>query len=195
MAPEMSVLLWVLAVACVLVGIAGTILPALPGAPLVFIGLVLAAWADGFDKVGPIPLVIIGVLTVLTLVVDFAATSLGAKRVGASWQAVAGAAVGTIVGLFFSLPGLILGPFIGAVLGEYLARRNRDQAIKAGVGTWIGIMLGTAGKLALIFLMIGVFAFAYAFFNEDQSATSGAMQSGPSLAGLLTARLTGTVSI
>jgi uncharacterized protein YqgC (DUF456 family) len=161
----MSGLLWVLAVLLVLVGMAGTILPALPGAPLVFLGMVLAAWADGFQKVGWFPLTILGGLTVLTLVVDFAATSLGAKRVGASWMAVAGAAVGTIVGLFFSLPGLILGPFVGAVLGEYLARRNRDQAIKAGFGTWIGILLGTAGKLALIFMMIGVFAFFYAFFD------------------------------
>jgi uncharacterized protein YqgC (DUF456 family) len=165
MAPEMSALLWVLAVLLVLVGMAGTILPALPGAPLVFLGMVLAAWADGFQKVGWFPLTILGTLTVLTLVVDFAATSLGAKRVGASWLAVAGAAVGTIVGLFFSLPGLILGPFVGAVLGEYLARRNRDQALKAGIGTWIGIMLGTAGKLALIFMMIGVFAFFYFFFD------------------------------
>ena len=165
MAPEMSILLWVLAAILVLVGMAGTILPALPGAPLVLIGLVLAAWADGFQKVGWFPLTVIGGLTILTLVVDFAATSLGAKRVGASWLAVAGAAVGTIAGLFFSLPGLILGPFVGAVLGEYLARRNRDQAIKAGVGTWIGIMLGTAGKLALIFMMIGVFAFFYFFFD------------------------------
>lgn len=165
MTPEMSGLLWVLAVLLVLVGMAGTILPALPGAPLVFLGMVLAAWADGFQKVGWFPLTILGGLTVLTLVVDFAATSLGAKRVGASWMAVAGAAVGTIVGLFFSLPGLILGPFVGAVLGEYLARRNRDQAIKAGFGTWIGILLGTAGKLALIFMMIGVFAFFYAFFD------------------------------
>jgi uncharacterized protein len=165
MAPEMSILLWALAVILVLVGMAGTILPALPGAPLVLIGLVLAAWADGFQKVGWFPLTIIGGLTVLTLLVDFAATSLGAKRVGASWLAVAGAAVGTIVGLFFSLPGLILGPFVGAVLGEYLARRNRDQAIKAGIGTWIGIMLGTAGKLALICMMIGVFAFFYFFFD------------------------------
>lgn len=165
MAPEMSILLWVLAVLFVLVGIAGTILPALPGTPLVLIGLVLAAWADGFQKVGWFPLAVIGGLTVLSLVVDFVATSLGAKRAGASWLAVFGAAVGTIVGLFFSLPGLILGPFIGAVLGEYLARRDRDQAVKAGIGTWIGIMLGTAGKLALIFMMIGVFVFFYFFFE------------------------------
>lgn len=165
MTPETSVLLWVLAVVFVLVGLAGTILPALPGTPLVFIGLVLAAWADGFQKVGWFPLAVIAGLTVLALVVDFAATSLGAKRVGASWLAVAGAAVGTLVGLFFGFPGLILGPFVGAVLGEYLARRNRDQALKAGFGTWLGILLGTAGKLALIFMMIGVFAFFYAFFD------------------------------
>lgn len=165
MTPEMSILLWVVAVLLVVVGIAGTILPALPGTPLVFIGLILAAWADGFQKVGWFPLTLIGALTLLSLLVDFAATSLGAKRVGASWLAVAGAAVGTIVGLFFSLPGLLLGPFVGAVLGEYLARKNRDQAIKAGIGTWIGIMLGTAGKLALIFMMIGVFAFFYFFFE------------------------------
>lgn len=165
MTPEMSALLWVLSVILVLAGLAGTILPALPGTPLVLIGLVLAAWADGFQKVGWFPLTVIAGLTVLSLGVDFAATSLGAKRVGASWLAVAGAAVGTIVGLFFSLPGLILGPFVGAVLGEYLARRNRDQAIKAGFGTWVGILLGTAGKLALVFMMIGVFAFFYAFFD------------------------------
>lgn len=163
MTPEMGVLLWVLAVILVLVGIAGTILPALPGAPLVGIGLLLAAWADRFEKVGWFPLVVIGVLTVLTLVVDFLATMLGAKRVGASGLALFGAAVGTIAGLFFGLPGVILGPFVGAVLGEYLARRNHEQAVKVGIGTWIGLLLGTAGKLALIFMMIGVFAFAYFF--------------------------------
>jgi uncharacterized protein YqgC (DUF456 family) len=161
MTPEMGVLLWVLAVLLVLVGIAGTILPALPGAPLVGIGLVLAAWADRFEKVGWFPLVVIGVLAVLTLVVDFLATMMGAKRVGASGLALFGAAVGTIAGLFFGLPGVILGPFVGAVVGEYLARRNHEQAVKVGVGTWIGLLLGTAGKLALIFMMIGVFAFAY----------------------------------
>ena len=161
MTPEMGVLLWVLAVLLVLVGIAGTILPALPGAPLVGIGLVLAAWADRFEKVGWFPLVVIGVLTILTLVVDFLATMMGAKRVGASGLALFGAALGTVAGLFFGLPGVILGPFVGAVLGEYLARRNHEQAVKVGVGTWIGLLLGTAGKLALIFMMIGVFAFAY----------------------------------
>lgn len=157
----MEPLLWVLAIALVLVGIAGTILPALPGAPLVFAGLLLAAWIDGFQKVGWFPLVILGLLTVLTFVVDLLATGLGAKRVGASWLAVFGAAVGTVVGLFFSLPGLILGPFIGAVAGEYLARRNKDQAVKVGFGTWVGLLIGTAGKMAVIFIMVAVFVTAY----------------------------------
>lgn len=157
----MEGLLWIAAIALVLVGIAGTILPALPGTPLVFAGLLLAAWIDGFEKVGWFPLVVLGILTILSLGVDFLATSLGAKRVGASKLAVVGAAVGTIVGIFFSLPGLVLGPFLGAVAGEYLARKNRDQAVKVGLGTWVGLLLGTAGKLALIFLMVGIFVTAY----------------------------------
>jgi uncharacterized protein len=154
-------LLWILAVVCIVVGVAGTVLPALPGAPLVFVGLLLAAWADDFQKVGWFPLVLVGLLTLAAFVVDLVATSMGAKRAGASGLALAGAAVGTVVGIFFSLPGLLLGPFLGAVLGEYLARRNWQQAGKAGLGTWLGIVFGTAAKLALIFTMLGIFVTAY----------------------------------
>ena len=158
---EAAGLLWILAVILVIVGLAGTVLPALPGAPLVFLGLLLAAWADGFQKVGWFPLTILGILTVGTFVVDFLATSLGAKRVGASYLAIGGAVVGTIVGLFLGIPGLLLGPFVGAVAGEYIARRDLRQAGKVGLGTWLGLVLGTAAKLGLIFLMIGLFVFAY----------------------------------
>lgn len=158
---EAAGLLWIIAVILVLVGLAGTVLPALPGAPLVFLGLLLAAWADGFQKVGWFPLTLLGILTAGTFVVDFLATSLGAKRVGASYLAVGGAVVGTIVGLFLGVPGLLLGPFVGAVLGEYIARRDLRQAGKVGLGTWLGLVLGTAAKLGLIFLMIGLFVFAY----------------------------------
>lgn len=158
---EAAGLLWILAVILVLVGLAGTVLPALPGAPLVFLGLLLAAWADGFQKVGWFPLTILGILTAGTFAVDFLATSLGAKRVGASYLAIVGAVVGTVAGLFLGIPGLLLGPFIGAVLGEYIARRDLRQAGKVGLGTWLGLVLGTAAKLGLIFLMIGLFVFAY----------------------------------
>ncbi len=157
----MSGLLWVLAVVCIAAGVAGTVLPALPGAPLVFVGLLIAAWADGFQKVGWFPLVLVGLLTLASLAVDLLATSLGAKRVGASWLALAGAAVGTVVGIFLGLPGLVLGPFVGAVLGEYVAQRNWRQAGKVGLGTWLGLLLGTAAKLALVFTMLGIFLTAY----------------------------------
>lgn len=158
---ETEPILMLLAVALVVVGVVGTVLPALPGAPLVFLGLLLAAWVDHFEKVGWFTLTVLAVLTALTFVVDFMAASLGAKRVGASWAALAGAALGMIVGLFFSIPGLILGPFAGAVLGEYLARKDWAQARRVGVGTWLGMLLGIAGKLALIFTMVGIFVLAY----------------------------------
>ena len=151
----------IVAILLVGLGILGTVLPALPGAPLVFLGLLLAAWAEGFRKVGWFPLSILAILTLLTFVVDFFAASLGAKRVGASWLALAGAALGTIAGLFFSLPGVILGPFVGAVLGEYAARRSWSQARRVGFGTWLGMLIAIAGKLALIFTMVGIFALAY----------------------------------
>ena len=161
--PGMSGLLWIVAIALVLVGIAGAVLPALPGVPLVFGGLLLAAWIDHFQKVGWFTLSVLAVLTVFSFVLDFAATSLGGKKSGASKLAVAGAAVGTLVGLFFGIPGLILGPFLGAVAGELSARKGRNQAVRAGLGTWLGLLLATAGKLALIFAMVGIFLTAYAF--------------------------------
>jgi uncharacterized protein YqgC (DUF456 family) len=157
----MTALLWVLVVVLVILGIAGTVLPALPGVPLVFAGLLLAAWIDGFAKVGWLPLVILGLLTVLSFVVDLAATALGAKRVGATKLAVAGAFAGTVVGLFLGLPGLILGPFVGATAGELLSNRDLSRAGKVGLGTWIGMVFGTATKLALAFSMLGIFVAAY----------------------------------
>jgi uncharacterized protein YqgC (DUF456 family) len=159
--PGLAGVLLVLGILLVVAGILGTVLPALPGAPLVFAGLFVAAWAEGFEKVGWLTLGVLAVLTLLTVAVDFLAASLGAKRVGASWLALAGAGLGMLVGLFFGLPGIILGPFAGAVLGEYAARRDWAQARKAGFGTWLGLLIGVAGKLTLIFTMVGIFALAY----------------------------------
>jgi uncharacterized protein len=156
-------LLWVLAVLLVLVGLAGTVLPALPGAPFVFMGLAVAAWIDDFQKVGWITLGVLGVLTLLTAAVDFVASTAGAKKVGASPRAIAGAAIGTVVGLFFGIPGLILGPFAGAVIGELTVRRDLAHAGKVGLGTFVGLALGAAAKLALTFAMIGIFVVVYLF--------------------------------
>jgi uncharacterized protein len=157
----MEAITWILAVIMVALGIAGSVLPALPGVPLVFGGLVLAAWADDFQRVGPLPLVVLGLLVLVSFAIDFLATVLGAKRVGATKLALLGAAVGTVVGVFLGLPGLILGPFVGAVLGELASHGKVEQAARAGVATWIGLLFGTLAKLALIFTMLGVFAAAY----------------------------------
>jgi len=154
--------LWIVAIVLVLAGIAGSVLPALPGVPLVFLGLLLGAWIDHFQKVGWFTLIVLGLLTLLSFAVDFLATSMGAKRVGASKWAVVGSALGTLAGLFFGIPGLILGPFLGAVAGELIARRGQRQAVRSGFGAWIGLLVGTAGKLALIFAMVGIFLTAYA---------------------------------
>jgi uncharacterized protein YqgC (DUF456 family) len=157
----MSPLLWVAAVALILVGLAGTVLPALPGTPLVFVGLLLAAWADGFTRVGWFPLVLLALLTLASFAIDFFASSLGAKKVGASRLAIVGSVLGGLVGFFFGLPGLFLGPFLGAALGEYISLRSLRRAGKVGLATWLGILFGTAAKIALAFTMLGLFVFAY----------------------------------
>ena len=158
---EANVWIWILAAVLVLAGMAGAVLPALPGVPLVFAGLLAAAWADDFARVGVFTLVLLGLLTLLSFAIDFAATMLGAKRVGATKLAIVGAALGTVAGLFVGLPGLILGPFVGAVIGELLSHGEMQKAARAGVATWMGLLFGTLAKLALVFTMLGVFAAAY----------------------------------
>ena len=152
---------WLLAMLLVLVGVAGSVLPALPGVPLVFAGLLLAAWVDGFEKVGWLPLVLLGLMTVLSFVIDFAASVLGAKRVGATPLSIAGAAIGAVAGIFLGLPGLVIGPFAGAVIGELVSHGKIEQATRAGLATWMGLLFGTLAKLALVFSMLGLFAAAY----------------------------------
>lgn len=153
------VLVWLLAVALVIVGFAGLVIPGLPGAPLLFAGLFVAAWAEDFRYVGWGTLVVLALLGAATWLADFAASVFGVRRAGASPRAVVGAAIGAVVGLFFGLPGLVLGPFAGAVVGELSAARGLRQAGRAGVGATIGLALGLAAKLALGVAMVGVFAF------------------------------------
>jgi hypothetical protein len=156
-----DILLWFLAAMLVLVGLAGTLLPILPGVPLVFGGLLLAAWIDGFAHVGWPLLLVLAVLTLLSVVVDVAASSLGAKRAGAGRAAMLGAAIGTLVGLFFGLAGLLIGPFLGAAAGQFLVRQNLADAGRAGVGAWVGFLLGSVAKLALGLAMVVIFVVAW----------------------------------
>jgi len=146
-----------LAAVLALLGLLGTVLPALPGAPLLFAGLLLAAWAEDFAHVGRGALIVLAVLALLTYAVDLAASAFGARRFGASRRAVIGASIGALVGLFFGVPGILLGPFAGAVIGELSARRSLGEAGRAGIGATIGLALGAAAKLALALSMIGYF--------------------------------------
>jgi uncharacterized protein len=148
-------LLWILSAVLIVVGVAGTVLPALPGAAFVLAGIVLAAWIDGFTRVGVGVVAIVTVLAVLSWLLEYAAGMLGAKKAGASRQAMIGAAVGTVVGLFAGLIGVLFMPL---VIGEYIARRDHAQAAKVGVATWLGLMAGMLGKIVIVFMMIGVFA-------------------------------------
>ena len=152
---------FVLAALLIIAGFAGAVLPALPGVPLVFAGMLLAAWADHFQHLGVFTLSLLGVLSVFALAIDFVAGLLGARRVGASTRALWGATLGTFVGLFFGVPGLLLGPFVGAVIGELSAGSKVHKATSVGVGTWLGLLFGTLAKLALCFTMLGIFLFAF----------------------------------
>jgi len=157
-----------LALVLMLAGMAGVVIPALPGVPLVFAGMLLAAWADGFERVGMWVLAALGSLTVLSFLVDLWATAIGAKRARASALAIWGSLIGTVVGMFFGIPGLFIGPFAGAVIGELIARKRLHHAdfapaLRVGVGTWIGIALGIGLKLMLIIAMIGIFVLAWVY--------------------------------
>jgi uncharacterized protein YqgC (DUF456 family) len=160
---EAAPFLWLLAIVLIAVGLAGVVLPVIPGAPLLFVGLVIAAWADSFHYVGLWTLVALGILAALTYCVDFWATMFGVKRFGASKRAVIGAVMGSMIGVFLGIPGVLFGPFVGAVIGEVSARRGIHAATRAGLGATIGLVLGAALKLALAFTMIGVFVVARYF--------------------------------
>jgi len=158
---DTQALYYLLAAALVLVGLLGVVLPALPGLPLVFAGMWLAAWAGGYAHVGVGTVIVLAVLTLLSVGVDIVAALLGAKRVGASRLALVGAAIGTVVGLFLGLPGLILGPFAGALAGEWIHGRRLDLAARVGVGTWLGLVFAAVLKIGIGFAMLGIFAFAW----------------------------------
>jgi len=158
---DWTILWWILAALIVVSGLVGTIVPALPGIPIILAGLVLAAWSTGFEPVGWGTIGVLGALTALSVMIDFLAAALGAQRLGASQRAFWGATLGAIVGMFFGLPGIILGPFLGAVLAELTSGRGAQQAGRSGYGVWLGIVLGTAAKLAIAFLMLGIFLTKY----------------------------------
>jgi uncharacterized protein YqgC (DUF456 family) len=156
----MTIALWILAIVLIVAGVAGTILPALPGAILVFAGVALAAWIDDFARISGWTLGVLGVLTVIAWLTDYVAAAAGAKKVGASKYAIIGAAIGTVAGVFTGLVGLIFMPLVGAAIGEYLAQKDALRAGRVGIATWLGMLAGTVVKVAVVFLMVGIFVAA-----------------------------------
>ena len=160
-AMDATTLGWIAAILLIVVGLAGTILPALPGTILVLAGIVLGAWLDDFTRVKWWVVAIIAVLAIVAWVTDYLATVMGAKKAGASTLAIVGAALGTIAGIFMGLIGVLFMPFVGAVIGEFIERRKLGQAGKVGLATWLGLLFGALAKLALALTMIGIFVIAY----------------------------------
>ncbi len=152
--------LWVASAALILLGLAGTVLPILPGTLLVWGGVLLGAWIDDFTRVGVGIVVIISILAAMAWVLDFVAGLMGAKRAGASKLALVGAAIGTVVGIFMGLVGVLFMPLVGAAVGEYWAQKDQQQAAKVAFATWLGLMLGMVAKVVLSFVMVGIFVVA-----------------------------------
>lgn len=157
---DWTILLWLLAGLMVIAGLAGTVIPAMPGVPLVFAGLFVGAWIGDFQHVGWVTIGILAALAAVAWIVDFVAGAAGARYLGASSRAFWGATLGAIVGIFFGLVGMLLGPFVGAMVGELSGGNDLVSSGRAGVGAWLGMVVATAIKLALVFLMIGIFAFS-----------------------------------
>lgn len=155
-----EILLWILSAALIVLGLAGTLLPALPGTAFVLAGIVLGAWIDDFTRVGAGALAAVTVMAIAAWVLDYLAAVLGARRAGASRQAVTGAAIGTVAGIFMGLVGVLFLPLVGAAIGEWLARRDHQGALRVGLATWLGLMAGLVAKVVLAFMMIGVFVVA-----------------------------------
>jgi uncharacterized protein YqgC (DUF456 family) len=154
---DQSIILWIIGAILTFTGLAGLLLPLVPGAPLLFLGLLLGAWAEGFRYIGVWTLLLLAGMAALTYVVEFVASILGVKKYGGSRRAMVGAALGGIVGIFLGIPVILLGPFVGAVIGELSLQRSLDEASRAGFGTVVGLAIGVAGKLAIGIAMIGIF--------------------------------------
>jgi|SRR5215469_6338337 len=152
---------WFLAMSLIVLGVLGTFIPGIPGPVAVFAGLLLAAWIDHFSRIGWVVLAVLGALTLAALAVDLVASLLGARRVGASRSALIGATLGTVVGLFFGFVGILIAPFVGAVIGELSSRPHVPAAVRVGVGTWIGLVVGAFAKIAIVLAMLAIFLIAY----------------------------------
>ncbi len=152
----LDIILWIAAVLLMGVGILGTVIPMIPGLPMIFAGAWLAAFIDHYDKINVWVVVLLGVLMLFGLAVDWIAQTMGAKKAGATKLGIVGSLIGTFVGIFTGLWGLIFMPLLGAAIGEFIDHQDMLRSGKVGFATWLGMIIGTVVKIALAFTMIGV---------------------------------------
>jgi uncharacterized protein len=147
----------IIALLLMTIGILGSILPGLPSTPVVFLAAIGHKIYFGDAGAGWLVLALLGFITALSVVVDYAASVYGAKRLGATWRGAVGAIVGGLIGLFFSLPGILLGPFVGAMIFELAGGRDWRQSSRAGVGATLGLLAGALGKIGCCVVMMVLF--------------------------------------
>ncbi|GEM_PF-16904 len=164
-----------LALAVMFIGLLGCLLPVLPSTPIVLAAAVAHRLYFGHASASTPVLLVLGAITVLSLVLDFLASMVGAKKLGATWLGVFGALLGAFVGLFFSLPGIILGPFLGALLFELIGGKNFTESTKAGTGALIGLIFGALGKVVCCFVMMALFTMSVVHRSGSLTNTAGVL--------------------
>ena len=154
---------WLISTLLILTGLVGLVAPLLPGTILIFGGVAFAAWAEDFSRISGLTVGFLAFLTALAWILEYVAGLLGAKAAGASRAALVGAAVGTVLGVVSGFWGLLFFPLVGAFAGEFYARGNALGAGRVSLATWIGILVGTIAKVAIGFMMVGIFLVALVF--------------------------------
>lgn len=154
---------WLVSTLMILTGLVGLVAPLLPGTILIFAGVAFAAWAEDFSRISGLTVGFLAFLTALAWILEYVAGLLGAKAAGASRAALVGAALGTVLGVVSGFWGLLFFPLIGAFAGEFYARGNALGAGRVSLATWIGILVGTIAKVAIGFMMVGIFLVALVF--------------------------------
>ena len=153
----MEITLTIVSILLAVAGFIGSFLPIVPGPALILVGAVInRAFQWETSPVSWFTIILLALGVILSAVVDFFASLMGAKKFGASKWGIWGALLGAIVGLFLGIPGLILGPIVGALGGELIAGKKLDAASKASFGTLVGTLAGMVGKVAISACMMAL---------------------------------------
>ncbi len=152
----LTVLLVLAGIVLIGLGLAGMLLPALPGPPLLYLGILALAWADNFQHLNGRELIALGIIAAVVTILDTVATLLGTKAFGGSRWGMLGATLGILIGLPFGLVGLVLGPFLGVLIFEYGKNPDMRRALTSSVGSFLGLVLGTFLKVGASIVMLGL---------------------------------------